>query len=433
MAALTATKIVAEYMGQAVETFESQQTLLSRVKVINDIDPAKMENGNNTIWRRVVQEGASLDGWDLTGQEQGIISQGYYAYLGTPENTFVGLRVDDLRDMSYIRDQAAADGEKRASVLNKRINDTIRTTGSMYIRTNVTDGFDFVSQAQAALDKRQSRTPGRTIALNDTHNRLFGSSLASRQTLQGQPNATYQSGELYKSIAGFDVIKSSSIGQLSGGAAIGTTVTANVSLAPLGGTATNPALSTAQLSVVNNDYRYGTIPVTASASYNVGDRVKFTNPSTGDVLAVGRDDNTVTDEAMTFVIVDKPSGTSLVVWPRPIAADDPALSASEKQYANINTRILNTAVVNRVNLDASTQPSLFWQKDSIEVVGGKVPMELLGQWGGMKVATERLSNGLYMYMLYDGNIANLQARWRMFIWYGVNNAKPMDNGVIVKF
>lgn len=432
MAALTATKIVAEYMGKAIETFESQDTLLSRVKVINDVDPASLQNGNNTIWRRVVQQGSSIDGWDLTGLETGITSQGYYAYLGTPENTFVGLRADDLRDMSYIRDQAAVDGEKRASVLNKRINDTIRTTGSMYYRSAATDGFDFISTAQAGLDKRQSRTPDRYVALNDTHNRIFGSSLASRQTLQGQPDKTYQSGDLYKSIAGFDIIKSSSIGQLTGGAAIGTTVTANVSLAPLGGTVTNPALATAQLSVVNNDYRYGTIPVTASASYNVGDRVKFTNGS-ADVLAVGRDDKTVTDEAMTFVIVDKPNGTSVVVWPRPIAADDPALTAEQKAYANINTRILSAATMNRVNTDASTQPSLFWQKDSIEVLGGQVPMELLGQWGGMKVATERLSNGLYMYMLYDGNIANLQARWRMFIWYGVNNAKPADNGVLVKF
>lgn len=431
MAALTANKIVAEYMGKAIETFESQDSLLPHVKVINDVDAGSLQNGNNTLWRKVAQQGASIDGWDLTGLETGVISQGYYSYLGTPENTFVGLRADDLRDLSYIRDQAAVDGEKRASVLNKRIADTIRTTGSMYYRSTATDGFDFISTAQAGMDKRQSRTPDRIVALNDTHNRIFGSSLASRQTLQGQPDKTYQSGLLYKNIAGFDVIKSSSIGQLTGGAAIGTTVTANVSLAPLGGTATAPALTTAQLSVVNNDYRYGEIPVTASASYNVGDRVKFTNGGV-DVLAIGRDDKTITDEAMTFVIVGKASGTAITVWPRPIAYDDPALSAEQKSYANINTRILNTAVVNRVNSDTSTQPSLFWQKDSIEVLGGKVPMEMLGQWGGMKVATERLSNGLYMYMLYDSNIATLQARWRMFIWYGVNNAKPMDNGVLVK-
>ena len=136
---------------------------------------------------------------------------------------------------------------------------------------------------------------------------------------------------------------------------------------------------------------------------------------------------------MTFTIVAKPSGTSVTLWPRPIALNDAGITTADKAYANINTQILNTATMNRVNIDATTQPSIFWEKNSIEVLGGKVPMELLGQWGGMKVATERLSNGLNMYMLYDGNIANLQARWRMFIWYGVNNARPADNGILINF
>jgi len=92
MATLSATKIVATYLGAAVESYESQQSMLPMVKVINDVDPATMQNGNNTIWREVVQEGASISGCDLTGQEQGIISQAYSSYLGSPENTFVGLR-----------------------------------------------------------------------------------------------------------------------------------------------------------------------------------------------------------------------------------------------------------------------------------------------------------------------------------------------------
>ena len=430
MATLSATKIVATYLGAAVESYESQQSMLPMVKVINDVDPAAMQNGNNTIWRKVVQEGASISGWDLTGQEQGIISQGYNAYLGTPENTFVGLRVDDMRDLSYIKDQARVDGEKRASVLNKAITDTITNTGSMAYRSNVTSGFDFISLAQSGMNKRQSRKVDRYVALTDSHNQLFGKDLASRQTLQGQSGETYQNGMLYKQIAGFDVMTTSSVGALVGGANPATTVTANVSLAPLGGTATNGGV--AQLIVTNNDYRYGDIPVTASASYNVGDRVTFSN-SAVPVYAIGRDDGTVTDEPMTFVIVAKPSGTSITVFPRPIAANDAGLTLAQKAYANINTQILNAATVNRVNIDASAQPSLFWQKDSIEVLGGKVPMEMLGQWGGMKVASETLSNGLTMYMLYDGNIATLQGRWRMFIWYGVNNARPADNGILIKY
>lgn len=430
MAVLTATKIVATYMENAVEAYESQQSMLPLVKVINDVDPATLQNGNNTIWRKVVQQGASIPGWDLSGLETGIISQGYSAYLGTPENTFVGLRVDDVRDLSYIKDQAKVDGQKRASVLNKAITDTISTTGSMAYRSNVTSGFDFVSLAQAGMNKRQSPGPKRYVGLTDSHNQKFGKDLASRQTLQGQPADTYKEGMLYNQIAGFDVMVNSSVSLLPGGADPATTVTANVSFAPLGGTATNGGV--AQLVVTNNDYRYGTISVTASASYNVGDRVTFANGGVT-VKALGRDDKTVTDEAMTFVIVAKPSGTSVTIWPRPIAVNDAGLSTAEKSYANINTQILNTATMNRVNIDTTTQPSIFWQKDSIEVLGGKVPMELLGQWGGMKVATEKLSNGLNMYMLYDGNIANLQARWRMFIWYGVNNARPQDNGILISF
>lgn len=430
MAVLSATKIVATYLGEAVKSYESQQSMLPMVKVINDVDPATLQNGNNTIWRKVVQQGASIPGWDLSGLEQGIISQGYSAYLGTPENTFVGLRVDDMRDMSYIRDQAKVDGRKRASVLNKTITDTISTTGSMAYRSNATSGFDFVSLAQAGMNKRQTYDYERYIALNDTHVQKFGKDLASRQTLQGQAGETYQNGLLYKNIAGFDVVKNSSISLLPGGADPATTVTANVSFAPLGGTATNGGV--AQLVVTNNDYRYGDIPVTASASYNVGDRVTFSNGGVT-VKAVGRDDKTVTDEAMTFVIVAKASGTSITVWPRPIALNDAGLTPAQRAYANINTQILNTATVNRVNIDTTTQPSIFWQKDSIEVLGGEVPIELLGQWGGMKVASEKLSNGLTMYMLYDGNIATLQGRWRMFIWYGVNNARPQDNGILINF
>lgn len=421
-------KIVASYMGAAVEYYNSQQSMIPYVKVLKDVRPGDLQNGGNTIWRKVVQQGVSQTGWDLTGAEQNIISQSYAASLGLPEGNLLSLRVDDLRDMSYIKDQGRVDGEKRLSILNKAITDSIRNTGSMAIRDNSTDGFSFISMAQAAMNKRQARTSERYVALNDTHNRLFGKDLAGRQTLTGQPGKTFEDGMLYNDIAGFGVTTSSSISQLAGGASPNTTVTANVSLAPTSGT-----IDTVTNVVTNNDYRYSSsILVAASTGYNVGDRVTFNNGGVP-VYAVGRDDKTVTDDPMTFVIVAKADATHVTLWPRPIAADDPGLSLSEKAYANINTRILATAVMVRVNVDVSTQPSLFWQKDSIEVLGGDVPMELLGQFGGMKVATETLDNGLKMYMLYDANIYNVSATWRMFIWYGVNNARPMDNGILIKY
>lgn len=425
---LTAGKIVAEYMGAAVEYYDSQQSMIPYVKVVDNVRPADLQNSGNSIWRKVAQQGLSQTGWDLTGQEQNIISQMYQASLGLPEGNLLSLRVDDLRDMSYIRDQGRIDGEKRLSVLNKAIVDSIRNTGSLIYRSNATSGYDFISKAKTIMDKRQSRKSDRFFALTDDHNALFGSDLAARQTLTGQPAETYQEGLLFKNIAGFGVTTSSSISAIAGGANPAATVTNTVSLAPQSGT-----VNTTTNTVTNVDYRYsGSIVVSSSSGYNIGDRVTFANGGVP-VYAVGRDDKTVTSDAMTFTIIEKPSSTTVVLWPRPIAANDPGLSLAEKAYANINTQILATATMNRVNIDTSTQPSLFWQKDSIEVLSGEVPMELLGQFGGMKVAKERLKNGLMLYMLYDANIYNVSATWRQFIWYGVNNARPMDNGIAIKF
>jgi hypothetical protein len=57
----------------------------------------------------------------------------------------------------------------------------------------------------------------------------------------------------------------------------------------------------------------------------------------------------------------------------------------------------------------------------------------MGQFGGMKIAKETMKNGLNMYLLYDADIIKASTQWRMFVWYGVNNAKPGDNGIAIKF
>lgn len=428
MAALTAPKIAAALLENSIETFESQETLIPLVNVINDIDPATLQNSGNVIWRGVEQHAPSISGWDLTGLETGLIKESYPATLGTPDNDFVDLRIDDMRDISYWKERGKLAGRKRASTLNSAIASLIKNTGTMAYRANPTSGFDFIAQAQAMKNERQALNSDWYYALTDQMNFTFGKDLAARQTLQSQPEETFKTGMLYKNIAGFDVLRSSSIPLLTGGADPATTVTANVSLAPVAGT-----VNTTTNTVTNSDYRTsGTIPVTASASYNVGDRVTFSNSGVT-VKAVGRDDKTVTATAMTFTIVSKPSGTAIEVWPRPIAADDPALTTLEKTYANINTRILNTATVNRVNIDASTQPAIFWRKESIEVLAGDVPMSLIGQFGGMKVASETMKNGLKMYLLYDANITKASTQWRLFMWYGVNNAAPFDNGIGIKY
>jgi hypothetical protein len=276
------------------------------------------------------------------------------------------------------------------------------------------------------MDERQSMTDQRKFILSPRDNLKFATELSGRQTLQGRPATTWESGQLGQNIASFDVYTGSYLSTIAGGADPATTVTANQSFKPEAGSISATGV------VTNVDYRSATIPVTASASYNVGDVITFANGGTT-VKAVGLTDKTVTDQAMTFRIVAKPSGTSITVYPKPIAADDPALSALEKAYANINTRILNAATVNRVNVDALARPSVFFDKGSIEVFHGDIPANFFNQFGGQKVLTSTLKSGQKMYMLYDANSVTMQLRFRIFTWYGVTNKNSMANGIAISY
>jgi len=213
---------------------------------------------------------------------------------------------------------------------------------------------------------------------------------------------------------------------LAGGADPATTVTANVSLKPEGGSISATGV------VTNVDYRSGVIPVTDSSAYNVGDIVTFANGGET-VKAIGLTDKTNTGQAKTFRIVAKPSGTSIEVWPKPIAADDPALTALEKAYANIDTRILSAATVNRVNVDALARPSVFFARDSIEVFRGEIPAQYFAQFNGHKVIEETMKGGQKVYMLYSANTDTMELSFRIFTWYGVTNKNPQANGVALRY
>ena len=411
----------------ALETYEEQEMMLEKTSFYQP-DAADMQNAGNTLWRSVQQHAPIIAGWDMTGNEQGIIQETYPASLGVPQNDFVEQRADDLRDMTFWKDRGKASGMQQSTELNKQIANAIKNQGSMFYRSNATSGYDFIGEAQALMNERQGYNSGkRCFMLNDRDNLTFGKDLAGRQTLQGRPETTWSNGQIGQNIAGFDVYTGSFLPNLVGGAATNTTVTGNQSFKPVG--APDPS---ATIAVANVDYRTADIPVAASAAYNVGDKVTFTNGGTT-VKAIGLADKTDTGVAMTFSIVAKPDGTTITVFPKPIALDDPALTATEAAYANVDTRILNAATVNRVNTDALNKSNLFWDRDAVEVFGGNIPANLFKQFNGMQVISSTMSNGQQMYMVYDGNIATMNFRYRLFTWYGITVKDPSRCGVAVTF
>lgn len=420
-------KIVEILFENAIETYEEQNQLLPLCS-FEQPDPAMLQNAGDYFWRSVEQHAPILSGWDLTGQEQTIIEETCPFALGTPTNDLVSQRADQVRDLGFWERRGKASGVQQATELNRAIASRAALQGSLFIRTNTTSGYTAIATAQALMNERQlEKMSGRNFVLNDRDTLLYANDLAGRQTLQGRPADTWASGQIGKNVAEFDVYTGAYLPNLVGGADPASTVTGNQSFAPEGG-----SVSATGAVVTNVDWRIATIPVNTSVGYNVGDKVKFTNGAT-DVMSVGLADKNTTGQPMTFTIVEITDGTHVKVFPKPIANDDPGLTALQKAYSNVDTRILNAAVMTRLNIDASNKTNLFWEKSAISVIGGTIPASLFKQFAGKQVITKTLKNGLTMYMLYDGDITDMTFRFRIFTWYGITINNPQNVGVLVTY
>jgi len=424
--ALSTGKVAEVMFEKALETHEHQMDMLDMTN-FHQPDGGSMQNTGNFIWYPVEQHAPVISGWDLSGQETGIIEETYPALLGTPSNDYVKMRADDMRTTRFWEERGKESGKKQASVLNKAIASAVAVQGTMFYRSNVTSGYEFIAEAQAIMNERQVKTSQRYFILNDRDTLLFSKDLAARQTLQGKPADTWKTGQIGQNIAGFDVFTGSFLPNITGGADPAVTVTGDQAFVPVGG-----SVNATTGVVTNIDYREASLVVNNSALLTVGDKFQLENTAV-EIQSIGLADKTATGQAMTFAVIELTDGTHIKVYPKPIAADQAAITTLEAAYANINTAILNAATITRLNIDASNKTNLFWDKSAIEVIGGSIPAELFKQYDGMKVITDTMSNGLNLYLVYDGNIDTMTFRFRLFTWYGITVKNPANCGVAVTF
>jgi len=422
--ALSTGKIAEVMFEKTKETYEHQQDLL-RLTNFHQPEAGSMQNSSNFIWYPVQQHAPIISGWDLSDEETGIIEETYPALLGTPKNDFVQMRADDLRDTRFWERRAEQSGRRQATELNAAIASAIAVQGSLFYRSNVTSGYEFIAEAQAIMNERQLATEGRAFILNDRDNLLFGKDLAARQTLQGRAAEVWTNGQIGKNIASFDVYTGSYLPNITGAADPAVTVTGNQDFSPSGG-----SVNATTGVVTNVDYREASLVVNDSSLLTVGDKIQIENAGTA-VQSIGLADKTATGNAMTFTVIELTDATHIKIYPKPIF--DTGADELEDAYANINTQILNAATVTRLNIDASNKTNIFFDRGAVEVLGGTIPAELFKQYDGMKVITDTMENGLQLYMVYDGNIATMNFRFRIFTWYGITICNPSNCGVAVTY
>jgi len=424
---LSSGKIAEVMFEKYKETYDHQDSMLP---LVNKTDPESgmLQNSGNVVWYPVQQHRPIISGWDLTGEETGIIEETYPAVLGTPNNDFVQQRADDLRTRIFWERAADQGARRQATELNKDLAQAIATQGGLFYRSNATSGYDFIAEAKAIMDERQSIMTERCFILNDRDNLTFSTDLAARQTVQGRPETVWSKGQIAQNVAGFEnVLTGSFLPNLTGGADPAVTITGDQSFAPSGGT-----VNATTKVVTNVDYREASLVVNDSSLLTVGDKFTIENSGTA-VQSLGLADKTATGQAMTFTVIELTDATHIKVYPKPIAADDAALTTLEKAYANINTKILDAATITRLNIDATNKTNIFFDKSAIEVIGGSIPAELFAQYDGMKVITDSLANGLQLYMVYDGDLATMNFRFRIFVWYGITVCAPANCGCAVTY
>lgn len=413
--ALSTGKII-ETLFDGVKKQLEENDVYSRNVNNESISPDRMQNASNIYWRTVEQQRPEISGWTLTGNETGIIEQYYPLTLSDPRGDFIQLRVDDMRDKGFLDRAIRASAQNIRSRMNKRIADLVASTGTIYYESSET-GYGFVSEADTIMTERQMQaSAGKSFYLAPRVAQVQAKALATvDSSLSGMNAEMYRKGLINANIAGFEVWRAPTFGTIAARAnATTTTVASDVLNVPQGYTTTGGVN-------VNVDYRYGTVVLTSGTNYNVGDVITFTG-----VYAVGAQDKTNTSQLMTFRIIAKDTNT-ITIYPKPIAANQAGITAEQAAYANISTAIVATTVVNKVNATGG-QANSFWANDSITIVNGDAPLQDLEQFGSLKVEREAMSNGQTLYIAYDSNLETLNARIRLFTWYGLCNADPSCNG-----
>ena len=114
-----------------LDTYETQDSLLPMVNVTIP-DASQLQNTGNVIWYPARMHRPTFDGWDMSGNDQDIIEEGYPSFLDEPNNDIVTQRADQMRNPRFFNDAVEESGKKLASTLNKRIAEAIATQSGIY-------------------------------------------------------------------------------------------------------------------------------------------------------------------------------------------------------------------------------------------------------------------------------------------------------------
>lgn len=411
-------------IDEIVDVFTGIHTLADMSQAY---DPGStLQRSANQYWKPIQQQGVEKSGWDITGQEDGVLELSIQGSLGEPYSTFRQLRADDLRDESSYRRAVRADAMRLLGAMEARGLATAAQQGSFCITDANAFGttdfqvWDGLSESTARMIETEFYKDDGTCAfLNPQAWQAGGRDLvtSTARFRNNLPDDSYEKGMIGPQIGGFgDVYQHAKLPRFAA-QATALTVNGAQSFAPI---ATQAAPNG---SLVPFDNRYAVIPVNEpTAGINVGD--KFTWPG---IFAVSLDEKIQLEYEQTFTVVAV-GANDLTISPRPIALDDVALTDLERAYANVNTTLVGGEVFNWLNT-TDRNSNVVMVKDAMVIASSPIPLqhELF-----QNLHAEAFQVGPINGVIgFDGNINDLSGRYRIALWYEWNIEKPEQIGVIL--
>lgn len=384
-----------------------------------NIDDVTAERTNNTIWRPQPYIAQVFDGIDQSSNFNRNYTQlSVPATIGFQKSVPLTLSATELRDKLQEGRLGEAAAQGLASHVNIGCNNLAALSGTVVVKqTAPATGFDNFAGYDNAFNRVGIVGEARKAVVPTNHYNNMASNLAARQTMQGKPTNAYEDAYVGR-VAGFETYKSDTYYRLTAAAGVSVTVNgANQYYTPK---ATSTA-GTGETSNVDNRYQNLTITV-SSGTVKVGDA--FTIAGVNEVHHITKQD---TGELKTFRIVGIVSGSggSGVVTISPPIISGTGGTDPELQYKNVTATPANGANITFLNT-AATNVLPFWSGDCFEIIPGRYrPAEN----SGMAMMSASLDNGLNVLMTRQGEIGNLNTKYRWDVFYGLVNTNPEMSGV----
>jgi hypothetical protein len=390
--------------------------VMSKTVNVYKSESQMMERAGNTLWRPYPYIALSGTTLDVTSTVKDYVQLSVPATMNSIRNVAFNLDGLELRDMLQEKRLVDAAKQKLSSDINIAVN-AAAEQGTMFVkRTGAATGFDDVAACDTLMNERGVPMSDRFIALNSRDYNAMAANLANRGTLQGKPLNAYDKAYI-GNIAGFEGLKMDYAPAQVRTSATGAGVTLNAAnqyytpLAVSGGT--------------NIDNRTQTITTTANANIDVGSFVTIAG-----VNSVHRITKQDTGNLMTFRVVSKPSGTTMVISP-PIISGGGA-TAAELEYQNVSATPGTTAAITLLSTNAGVSTSapknFFYHKSSIELMPGRIAFP---DNAGAQLMRGTTDQGFELVMMKQFNGLTGKTLIRVDTLFGANNLNPEMNGVML--